>query len=162
MTEISTLLSEAISDPFQIVAETVPAMLWMGDETGKCVYLNRALRAFWGVSLSEVSAFDWGSSLHPDDGPALAEPFSRAMANRATLDVEARYRRADGAWRILHTHAEPRFDREGSFLGMVGVNTDVTETRELERKLRLQALLLECMTEGVSLSDEIRPHRLYE
>ena len=154
MTESTTLLSDAISDPFQIVAETVPAMLWMGDETGKCVYLNRALRAFWGVSLSEVSAFDWGSSLHPDDGPALAEPFSRAMANRATLDVEARYRRADGAWRILHTHAEPRFDREGSFLGMVGVNTDVTETRELERKLRLQALLLECMTEGVSLSDE--------
>ena len=34
--------------------------------------------------------------------------------------------RADGAVRPLQTKAEPRFAPNGEFLGMVGVNTDVT------------------------------------
>lgn len=32
------------------VAETTPAMLWMGDEDGRCLFLNGALRKFWGVN----------------------------------------------------------------------------------------------------------------
>ena len=53
----------------------------------------------------------------------------QAMATQTPLEVEARYRRADGAWRILHTRAEPRFDASRQFQGMVGVNTDVTDQR---------------------------------
>ena len=49
------------------------------------------------------------------------------MKDRVPFTVTARYRRADGAVRLLETKAEPRFAPNGEFLGMVGVNTDVTE-----------------------------------
>ncbi|HUG63482.1 MAG TPA: PAS domain S-box protein [Methylomirabilota bacterium] len=141
-------------DHFRTMAENAPAMLWIGDETGKCVHLNRAMRRFWGLSEADIATFDWNSSLHPDDRGILAGPFTHAMSTQTPLEVEARYRRADGEYRILHTFAEPRFDPDGSFSGMVGINTDVTDQRAAERMLGIQALLLEHMTEGVSLSDE--------
>ena len=64
---------------FRLVAESAPVMLWMGDHLGKCVYLNRELREFWGIDESNVSTFDWRTTLHPDDRDVLSKPFARGM-----------------------------------------------------------------------------------
>lgn len=119
------------------VAENSPAMLWMGDQNAKCVFLNQALRDFWGVDPQDLSTFDWGSTVHPEDIEKLAAPFTRAMAERTPFTVEARYRRADGHYRTLRTQARPRFDREGNFLGMTGVNIDITDQLVAEARTRM-------------------------
>ena len=120
---------------FRLVSESAPVMLWMGDQNAKCLYLNRHLREFWGVSEEGVSDFDWNSTVHPEDVAKLADPFRKGMAERAAFSAEARYRRADGAYRTLFTTAEPRFGPEGDFLGMIGVNADVTDVREAQKAL---------------------------
>ncbi|MBX6375268.1 MAG: PAS domain S-box protein [Acetobacteraceae bacterium] len=122
---------------FRLVAESAPVMLWMSDRDGKCIYLNRALREFWGVAPEAIPEFDWGATLHPEDSAELFALVARAMQDRTGFAVEARYRRAaDGAYRILRTEAQPRFGAGGEFLGMIGVNVDVTETRQAEAALR--------------------------
>ncbi len=121
---------------FRLVAESAPVMLWMGDAEGRCLYLNQALRSFWGVAETAVPGFDWGTTVHPEDRDALHAPFARAMAARTGFTVEARYRQADGEYRTLRTVARPRFGAGGEFLGMVGVNVDVTEIRRAEAALR--------------------------
>ncbi|MBD8065180.1 PAS domain-containing protein [Devosia sp. PTR5] len=118
------------------VAETTPAMLWMGDENGRCLFLNEALRKFWGVDPENLDAFVWSSTLHPDDIETLQAPFVQAMRDHTPFSVEARYRRADGAFRIMRTQANPRFDKAGRFLGMAGVNIDVTDQRAAEEQSR--------------------------
>lgn len=118
------------------VAETTPAMLWMGDEHGRCLFLNSALRRFWGVDPQELDAFDWSSTLHPDDVDILGAPFTKAMQDHTAFSVEARYRRADGVFRIMRTEASPRFDPVGRFLGMSGINIDVTDQRSAEEQSR--------------------------
>jgi len=119
------------------MAESSPAMLWMGDETGKCMFLNAALRHFWGVDPADLADFDWSSTLHPDDVAKLAEPFGKAMAAQTPFEVEARYRRADGEWRTMRTLANPRFSEDGRFLGMSGVNIDITDQLIAEEHTRL-------------------------
>lgn len=121
----------------EAVAENSPAMLWLGDQYGKCVFLNRAQRDFWGVDPQDLSQFDWGSTLHPDDIEKLSAPFAKAMAEQTPFSVEARYRRADGAYRTLRTEARPRFDANGTFLGMTGVNTDITDQLVAEERTRM-------------------------
>lgn len=120
---------------FRLVADSAPVMLWMGDTANKCLYLNRALRKFWGVSEQDVPAFDWNETVHPDDAAALVQAASKGMSEQLGYSVEARFRRADGVYRTLRVNAHPRFDGEGAFLGMVGVNVDVTEIREAELAL---------------------------
>jgi PAS domain S-box-containing protein len=119
------------------VAENSPAMLWMGDANGKCVFLNQAQRDFWGIDPQDLSTFDWSSTTHPDDVAQLAGPFMEAMSERKPFTVAARYRRADGAWRTLMTQANPRFDADGAFLGMSGVNTDITGQLVAEERTRM-------------------------
>ncbi len=121
---------------FRLVSESAPVKLWMGDAQGKCLYLNRMLRDFWGVAEKQVAGFDWNATLHPDDTPTLFAVFERAMREHAPFRVEARYRRHDGEWRLLRTDAQPRFDAAGTFLGMIGVNVDITEPRRAEQALK--------------------------
>lgn len=123
-------------------------MLWRGDTQGKCVYLNRAQREFWGVADDGLSTFDWSSTLLPEDADKVFGPFSEGMAKQKPFSCEARYRRADGEIRILRTKAEPRFDKNGAFTGMIGVNIDVTDERKAQTELaeseaRLRLLMRE-------------------
>jgi PAS domain S-box-containing protein len=127
---------------FRLVAESAPVMLWMGDRQGKCLYLNGPQREFWGVKLEDVTSFDWNTTLNPDDIESLSVPFSAGMRSQTGFTAEARYRRADGLQRILHTTARPRFGAGGEFLGMIGVNVDVTESRRADTALRQEKRIL--------------------
>ena len=101
---------------FRLVSESAPVMLWMGDVEGKCLYLNRKQREFWGVAPSGVAGFDWSAVLHPDDRETLFGVFGLAMRDHTPFTVEARYRRLDGEYRLVRTDAQPRFDVRGEFL----------------------------------------------
>ncbi|WP_305097337.1 sensor histidine kinase [Croceibacterium aestuarii] len=114
--------------------EQTPAMLWRGDQNGRCVFLNRAQREFWGVEDPVLDAFDWSSTLLAEDRELVFGPFQEGMANRQAFTCEARYRRADGAIRVLRTNAAPYF-KEGVFLGMIGVNQDVTDLKDIQADL---------------------------
>lgn len=111
-------------------------MLWMGDKDGRCLFLSSALRKFWGVHPEKLDEFDWFSTLHPDDVEQLQKPLLKAMSEQVPFAVEARYRRADGVYRTMRTDANPRFDGARQFLGMTGVNTDVTDQRIAEEQSR--------------------------
>ena len=124
-------------DTYRHILEYAPTMLWLGDESGKCVYLNRMQREFWGVRSEEIPDFSWTDTLHPEDIEDLGRTFRTAMESREAFQVEARYMRADGQYQILHTRASPRFGSSGAFLGMVGVNADVTNERASERRVEL-------------------------
>jgi PAS domain S-box-containing protein len=115
------------------IAETTPAMLWLGDQDGHCVFLNAALRRFWGVDPEDLGTFDWSSRVHVEDVDLVLQPFQEAMNAQVPFSTEARYRRADGVYRVMKTEAAPRF-AGGKFLGMTGVNTDVTEQRDAEEQ----------------------------
>lgn len=110
-------------------------MLWRGDVRGRCVYLNRAMRAFWGLKPEDCGAFDWASSLLPEDQSAVFGPFGSAMETAQPFVCEGRYRRADGELRVLRTRAHPYYDDHGTFAGMVGVNEDITELRAADQEL---------------------------
>ena len=120
---------------FRLVAENAPVMLWMSDIDGKCLYLNRAQRAFWGVTPEAISDFQWGSTIHTEDQPMLYGQLADALQSYKGFTTESRLLRTDGVYRIIQTTAQPRFGGKGEFLGMIGVNVDVTETRKAEEAL---------------------------
>jgi len=121
---------------FRLMSEQAPVMIWMSDANGGCLHLNRMLRAFWGVENTELRDFDWQRTLHPDDSGAVERAVMGAITGRKGLSVEGRYRNSEGVYRMLRTTAHPRFSSSGEFLGMVGVNIDLTERYESEAALR--------------------------
>lgn len=130
-------------DRLRVMSEMAPVMLWISDATGACQHLNRELRTFWGVDEGGLEAFDWSHTMHPDDAPRIGQAMMAALAAREPVSVKGRFRSAThGDYRILETQARPRFSASGEFLGMIGVNVDVTEREraETQRKLLLAEL----------------------
>ena len=129
---------------FRLMADQAPVMIWISDEQGRCVHINRTLRAFWKVDEDSLDAFDWQTTIHPDDAPEVGRLMQVALAEKRPVMLKARFLNAAGQYRVFHTDARPRFSDQGRFLGMIGVNADVTEQeaaadalRESEERFRL-------------------------
>jgi len=83
----------------------------------------------------------------PDDAPAYFEAFRRAVEEHGSFRAEARVRRADGEWRWIGSHAEPRLAPGGEYLGHVGLSSDITERMRAEQAIRFQLSLIRAIHE---------------
>ncbi len=143
---------------FRLMAEKAPVMIWMSDAQGNCLHLNEMLRRFWGVGETGSTAFNWLGTVHPDDADYVSARMSTANERQERVSVVARYRNSAGEYRILETLAHPRFSGDGTFMGLTGVYTDVTEReyavkalRDSEERFRLVVEAAPCgmvMTDG--------------
>lgn len=122
---------------FRLMSEQAPVMIWMSDPNGHCQHLNRMAREFWGVEEGAIGTFDWSSTIHPDDLQAVGTQMGQAVASHQPVVLRGRYANVQGDWRTLQTEARPRFGGNGSFLGMIGVNVDVTEQENMARQREL-------------------------
>lgn len=122
---------------FRLMSENAPVMIWLSDADGSCLHLNRLLRQFWNVTDEDIATFSWKSSMHPDDAPMIGAAMFDALRRQAPTSIKGRYFNAGGRCRILQTDAQPRFAPSGEFLGMIGVNIDITDREDAEHALRL-------------------------
>jgi PAS domain S-box-containing protein len=121
---------------FRLMSEQAPVMIWLSDTEGRCLHLNKTLRTFWNVGEQDTGTFDWTQTVHPDDVATIGEAIGNALATHAAIRIQGRYKNAAGEYRILQTDCRPRLSGSGEFLGMIGVNVDVTERDRAERALR--------------------------
>lgn len=127
---------------FRAMSELAPVMAWLSDEAGACLHLNRSLRTFWGIDSDAIAGFDWRHTMHPEDAAEIGRRMADAISKQTAVRIKGRYRNSAGEYRVLETSAEPRLSENGVFLGLVGVNIDVTdqEIAEAHRDLLLAEL----------------------
>jgi PAS domain S-box-containing protein len=127
---------------FRLMSEHAPVMIWMSDPQGGCLHLNRMLREFWGVDDDRIAEFDWRDTMHPDDVDGIVRQIGGALLARESVTILGRYTSTDGEYHVLETHARPRLSADGEFLGMIGVNIDISERHraDAQRELLLAEL----------------------
>ncbi|MDE3054382.1 MAG: PAS domain S-box protein, partial [Gemmatimonadota bacterium] len=113
-------------------------MLWMSSSPRSGVQVNRRLAQFLGTDATELGE-TWPGCVHPDDVRAAMAEFAAAARERRDSSFEMRVRRHDGAWRWVHNVGTPRLAADGTFMGFSGSLIDITERRDAERALRLEA-----------------------
>ena len=132
---------------FVEAANSAPAPVWMTDVNGKVEFANEAMARFAGLAREEAMGDRWLSLIHPDDLSNVVAARQRAWeAGHQPYTFEARFRRADGDWRLLEVNSRPRRSGDGSFNGYVGLAVDRTEAQgalaelaESEERFRLLA-----------------------
>lgn len=87
-------LRQAESDQ-RALLENLPQMLWIADPDGRIRYHNRLWYEYTGLQPGE----SWERVTHPEDLERAHDAWAQAMAHGQPLDVELRFRRADGAYR---------------------------------------------------------------
>src|SRR5215510_4676341 len=55
------------SEPFRILAEVAPVGMFLTDETGDCLFVNRRWCEMAGLTPTEAAGKGWTRALHPED-----------------------------------------------------------------------------------------------
>ncbi len=79
--------------------------------------------------------------VHPDDRDrATALLFDHYRGVSATFSTEVRMRHADGAYRWMLSRGQAIRDEKGRAIRMVGSQTDITELKSLQERLRTESI----------------------
>jgi signal transduction histidine kinase len=85
---------------------------------------------------SELDVATWRSRIHPEDREAEAAIVDEAITHNRPYDIEYRMAWPDGRLHVLRSLGRPSFDDRGEVVRYMGIVTDVTRQRKMERTLR--------------------------
>ena len=130
----------------QLAATSGGFGIWEWDIQSDALHWDDRMFELYGIprdtSLKGVER--WHKYLHPDDYHASMEASQAAIRGEKEYDVEFRVVRPDAKVRALHANAVVIRDADGNAVRMIGINSDITERRNLEGQLR-QAMKMEAV-----------------
>ncbi|MBX3670179.1 MAG: PAS domain-containing protein [Rhodocyclaceae bacterium] len=119
----------------ELVIESLPAIFFMKDRDGRHLMINRQYELGTGFPRERVIGHD-DTELFP--APAAAEIIDidqKVMAGSAAHTFEELVPHADGTLHDYLTTKMPMLDEHGKAQGLIGVATDVTALKRLQREL---------------------------
>lgn len=75
---------------------------------------------------------NWLNALHPDDHEAIQAQVNKAVQEKSDLYCEFRVQLPDSTVRWIADIGQPTYDTEGNMTGMIGIQMDVTDRKQIE------------------------------
>ncbi|MDZ4289487.1 MAG: PAS domain S-box protein [Prosthecobacter sp.] len=134
-----------------------PAVLYtlkiQGDEVFP-VFISDNVERLLGFTPEESTSYQWWlDNLHPEDRDHAVATLGAALEHDC-YSMEYRLRHRDGSFRWVEDHSRVLRTAGGQPHEMIGVLIDITERKLADEALKMQGRVLECMSEGVTVSDE--------
>jgi PAS domain S-box-containing protein len=130
---------------FQMLAESLPQLVWTCLADGHCDYLSRQWVEYTGRPEADQLGYGWAEQLHPEDRDRVQHEWAQATVRGDSFDVEFRIRRADGVYRWFKTRAVPLRDGAGRIVKWFGSNTDFDDFKRSDDRLRAQLARLDLL-----------------
>ncbi|MCT7964144.1 PAS domain S-box protein [Laspinema sp. D1] len=121
---------------FRLMADTVPAIIWIAGPDKQVSYFNKRWVEFTGRPLEKDLGYGWMQILHPEDRDRYVNIYQTAFEERQPFQLEVRFKRWDGEYCWSWMSGLPRFDSEGNFFGYIASGLDITERKQAEEARR--------------------------
>ena len=144
----SAVIAES-EEKFRTMAESIPQLAWMTDADGYIFWYNQRWYDFTGTSFEEMKGWGWQQVHDPADLPRVVEKLKSHIASGEPWEDIFQLRRHDGVMRWHLSRARPIRDKSGRIVRWFGTNTDITDQREMEQRLRAAAERFRTLTEAV-------------
>ena len=122
------------------LADAMPQLAWMADDTGAIVWFNRRWFEYTGTTLDAVRGTGWAAVHHPEHVERVVTRYRAAIAAREPWEDTFPLRARDGSYRWFLARAVPVCDPVDATTRWLGTSTDITERiaadAERERLLR--------------------------
>lgn len=119
---------------FQIMANNVPAMIWMSGNDTFSDYFNKTWLQFTGRTQQQEENEGWLDNVYPDDMQKCISTYNESLKDQKGFYAEYRLRRHDGEYRWVADNAVPRFSPDGDFIGFISACIDIHETKMHEQR----------------------------
>ena len=121
---------------FLQLAESIPQLAWMANPDGWIFWYNQRWFDYTGTTLEEMQGWGWKKVHHPQHVDRVVGRISQSWETGVPWEDTFPLRARDGKYRWFLSRAVPLRDHDGRILRWFGTNTDVTEQREAEDRLR--------------------------
>jgi PAS domain S-box-containing protein len=130
------------------IIDNIPGFVNVGT-TGEPTFFNRQELEYFGKTNEELK--DWAriGVIHPEDLASVIEAWATSLETGQILDIEARFRRADGVYRWFQMRAVPARDAEGKIRDWYALHTDIDDRKRAEEMLRQSEAELRTITDTV-------------
>lgn len=129
-----TALRES-EEHYRHTVENMPQMAWTADPDGKVLAPSPRWAGRTGRRAEEALGSGWVASVHPEDRANALRAVAGSRDSGEPLDVMYRVHMADGSYRWVRSQARPRRNEAGEIIRWYGVNTDIHDQIETERRL---------------------------
>ena len=135
---------------YRSLADQAPEVVWNVDGTGAVTYLNRAWYELVGGEPDQWLGNKWVERIHPDDVSEMRSNWKQSLQALSSYSGTRRVRARDGSYHTMSYRGAPVFDDSGQVVFWVGIDTDITEFKAIERALRGSNQELEAFSYSVS------------
>src|SRR5258707_2109666 len=139
-------------DYLRLTIDTIPVLAWYTAPDGSTEFLNQRWLDYTGLAIEEARGWGWKVAIHPDDLPQLLDVWQGLLTSGKPGELEARLRRADGAYRWFLFRVEPLRDPQGTIVKWYGTNTDIDDRKRTEALLAGENQILEMVATGRPLA----------
>ena len=124
------------SGDFEIIAESIPHLVWVASPGSSIEYFNRLASDYTGVQLGASRSWNWVSLVHPEDIDQARRTWAEAARTEVPFTLEYRIRRADGEFRWHTVRGSPVRRADGHIMKWIGTATDIEDQKRLEEDLQ--------------------------
>src|SRR5438270_86937 len=103
---------------------------------GSDVFIGKQFVEYSGLSTDKARRSGWKATIHPDDMDRHVSKWRASLASGEPIEIESRFRRADGDYRWFLARAMPLRDDRGNILNWYEVLTDIEDRKRAEAALR--------------------------
>lgn len=133
----------------QSLMDAAVNLIYVQDPDGHYVSINKAFAAFLGVTIQSALGLTAGEIFSEETGALLAAKDREILAQGGMQQFEIMLEDASGRERDLIFNRARFDDAEGQHQGIVGVATDVTDVKRVERDLRDEQEVLRRILDGI-------------
>ncbi len=139
---------------FRLIVDSLPVLVWFGDNNGNAVWANRGWLEFSGRTFTDEVSASAEEIFHPEDFLEWSRKYKESLADGSEFRMEFRLRRHDGIYRWMLGHVFPTqlVNLEGS--RAICSCIDITDQVCARQSLEQQQVLLEISVE--QRADELR------
>lgn len=131
---------KASEEKFRLLVENSYDIIYSLDPKGKFTFVSPVWTRVLGHEVREVVGKSFKDFIHPDDVAACKDFLAKMVATgERQTGIEYRTLHKNGYWLWHTSSAVPFFSEEGEIAGFYGIDRDITERRELQRELEIQA-----------------------
>src|SRR6185295_1491286 len=122
-----------------LLVDSIPALIHTARPDGYLDYFNKPWLEYLGVTLDEVTGWNWTSYVHPEDVEGIVAKWRACLANGNIFEYETRVRSANGEYRWMFHRKVPLRDANGNIVKWYGSSLDIDERKTAEEQLRYNA-----------------------
>ncbi len=118
---------------FKELADAVPQLIWVSNQSGDMEYYNQRWIEYTGVGLGMKAR--WDEVIHWEDAEPSEKVWRHSLATGSEFEVEYRLKSIDGTFKWFKTRGVPIRNDMGQIIRWFGTCTDIDELKKTQQKL---------------------------